>query len=139
MVFVLYKIHNFEIVSIGVYENKDDAQYTIDECILNTSLENIGISKYVIQDDVSYFKHVQEPPMKYSEEDNDIEEEDYFELLDKCKDQTQLITILESEIKLMKSDYNKILSMYKNDSFVLFILGLIIMLLFSGCFLVCLM
>ena len=138
MVFVLYKIHNSEIVVIGVYENKDDAQYNKEDCILNTSLENIGISKYVI-DDAPYFKHVVEPPMKYSEEDNDIEEDDYYELLDKCKDQNELIKILESDIKSLKNDYNKILNMYKNDSFTLFILSVLIILVFSGCFLVCVM
>ena len=116
MVFVLYKVKHSRVDIIGVYENKDAATYDQKNFQDNVSLEDLDLVKYYVSETYIH-KHIEEPPMKFSEEDNDIEEEDYYELQKKCKGQDEEIIILKDELNNMKLKYKSIINDYVNDTY----------------------
>jgi hypothetical protein len=91
MVFILYKIYNSDIKFIGAYENEEDALNNKNNLSADTSFENY-IYNIV---DIPYLKYTKQEPMRFSEEDNNIDEEDYYELQSIVKYQSEEIITLK--------------------------------------------
>jgi hypothetical protein len=134
MVFILYKIYSSHVKFIGAYENEKDAITDKTNLITDTSIEELGLYKYEIVD-IHYFKNTEQKPMKISEEDSNIEEEDYYNLVTKSKHQSDEIIILKEELSILKEKYNNIIKENINECYFI-VIGLLA--LFSGLVLVCL-
>lgn len=99
MVFLLYKVKDHKIYFSGVYKSKDDAEDKKE--LLNNNDDD---TKYHIVD-LPYWKPLKKEVMHYSEEDNNIEEEDYYKLLHENKllksvvdKQKEIITYMDKYI-----------------------------------------
>uniref|UniRef100_A0A6C0D5M7 Uncharacterized protein n=1 Tax=viral metagenome TaxID=1070528 RepID=A0A6C0D5M7_9ZZZZ len=121
MVFILYKIRDSDFKVIGAYELEEDAATDKKNLILDTPMEEQDHYKYEILD-IHYFKQTQEPLMKFSEEDTDVEEEDYYTLMAKSKHQTEEIILLKGELVSIKNNHMKLITELRNDSYTFIII-----------------
>jgi hypothetical protein len=103
-----------------VYEDKDEAIYTMNN--LN-SFENNNI---IIEASLS--KH-EDYKFHYSEEDNNIDEEDYDYLKDENKNLKNKVEDYEKVIKGIKEEYNELSQIYINASLYSYIFLIIMLIL----------
>lgn len=106
LVYIVY--NNIHKSVYHVYEDEDEAIYTMNN--LN-SFENNNI---IIEASLS--KHV-DSKFHYSEEDNNIDEEDYNYLKDKNKKLKNKIQDYEKVIKVIKDEYIELSRKYINELF----------------------
>jgi hypothetical protein len=131
MVFVLYRINNSGFRIIATYETEEDALIDKNDIVIDTQDEN---SKYYVTD-VVYYKDTQkeQTSMNYSEEDCNIDEEEYYNLVAKTKDQAEEIEILSEELAFLKKRYSSIVREYSNDSLNTYRALMSILVLFMLC------
>ena len=116
MVFVLYRINNFDVRMIAAYESEEDALIDKNDIVNDTQDENF---KYYVTDVVYYKDSKKEKkPMRYSEEDCNIDEEDYYNLVAKSKDQTEQIDLLNEELAFLRKKYSSIVREFSNESYI---------------------
>jgi len=96
MVYILYKIHNDNVLFTGAYDIEKDAL----DIQKNMSYED---NHFVIAD-LPHYKYEPKPVVRYIEEDNNLDEEDY----DRLK---EIIRNLTKEVNKYKNIINVLLTM----------------------------
>jgi type III secretory pathway component EscR len=137
MVFILYKVYNTDIKFIAAYELEVDAQTDKQNMILDTPMEDQESYKYEIAD-IHYYKNETKKPMKYSEEDTNIDEEEYYNMVAKTKHQSEEIILLKEELTYVKNNYTYMVNELTNDSYIMFMIYITIVVLFSFLVITCL-
>ena len=121
LVYIIY--NNIHKSVYHVYEDEDEAIYTMNN--LN-SFENNNI---IIEASLSKYDNSK---FHYSEEDNNIDEEDYDFIKDENKNLKNKVEDYEKVIKRIKEEYNELSQIYINESiysYIFLIIMLILMLL----------
>jgi len=93
-VYIVFNINNNSVYS--VYQDKDDAEYW------KNNLNEIE-DKFIIIE--SFMRIIDSSKLHYSEEDNNIDEEDYDVLKDENKNLKNKIQDYEKVIKVIKGEY----------------------------------
>jgi hypothetical protein len=116
LVYIVY--NNIHKSVYNVYEDEDEAIYNLNN--LN-SFENNNI---IIE--ASLCKH-EDSKFHYSEEDNNIDEEDYDALKDENKNLKNKVEDYEKVIKVIKDEYNELSKKYINVSLYSYIFLIILL------------
>ena len=137
MVFVLYKVYNSKINCVAVYECEKDAVNDKTNLILDSPVEDLDAYKYEIVES-HYFKENNPVTSSYTEEDSNIDEEEYYELEAKSKHQREEIILLKEELLNLKDNYAYIMKEYSNDMFSIVLTVSMLLILFIMLFIACL-
>ena len=120
MVFVLYRINNFDVRMIAAYESEEDALIDKNDIENDMAIDNQDENRKYYVTDLIYYKDSkkEKKPMRYSEEDCNIDEEDYYNLVAKSKDQTEQIDLLNEEVAFLRKKYSSIVREFSNESYI---------------------
>ena len=120
MVFVLYRINNFDVRMIAAYESEEDALIDKNDIENDMAIDNQDENRKYYVTDLIYYKDSkkEQKPMRYSEEDCNIDEEDYYNLVAKSKDQTEQIDLLNEEVAFLRKKYSSIVREFSNESYI---------------------
>lgn len=120
MVFVLYRINNFDVRMIAAYESEEDALIDKNDIENDMAIHNQDENRKYYVTDLIYYKDSkkEQKPMYYPEEDCNIDEEDYYNLVAKSKDQTEQINILNEEVAFLRKKYSSIVREFSNESYI---------------------
>ena len=131
MVFVLYRINNFDVRMIAAYESEEDALIDKNDIENDMAIDNQDENRKYYVTDLIYYKDSkkEQKPMYYSEEDCNIDEEDYYNLVAKSKDQTEQINILNEEVAFLRKKYSSIVREFSNESYIQVLSWIIIVVL----------
>ena len=122
---LVYIVFNTNINTIyGVYEDEMDASYTKDN--LN-EVENKN-DNIIIE---SFLYKINNTKLNYSEEDTDVDEEDYYKMKDENKNLKDKIQEHDDKIELMKYEYKYLYNHYRSSIISTYIISIIILLIVS--------